>query len=308
MLNSDHLENWFGLPVEIASSDTEFKPSRTIYRFGWSYDHEESPLENLELFLNSPEVSETVAIVFGMDDEVGSDTSQARFLDLLEEHRAKLPKLRGIFLGDIVQEENEMSWIKQDDISRALRIFPALEELRARGQDGLKFQECRHPGLKRLIIETGGMPKDVLHGIAGSEFPELEHLELWLGTEEYGFDGSITDVLPLLNPEIFPKLKHLALGNSDIQNEIAAAVATSPILEQLETLDLSLGVLTDEGAVPLLTSKLLANLKKLNLHRNYLSKVMADRFLSLGIEVDVGGQEEPDKWNNELNYYVAVGE
>jgi hypothetical protein len=115
-------------------------------------------------------------------------------------------------------------------------------------------------------------------------------------------------VLPLLNPEIFPKLKHLALGNSSIQNEVTTAVAASPILEQLESLDLSLGVMTDEGAVPLLTSERLKNLKKLNLHRNYLSKVMADRFVSLGIEVDVGGQEEPDMWNNELNYYVAVGE
>ncbi|MES2922953.1 MAG: STM4015 family protein [Verrucomicrobiota bacterium] len=308
MLNTSHLENWFGLPVEEASGDTDFQPSRKIYRFGWSYDHEEDPLENLKRFLTSPGAGETVAVVFGMDNESGSDTSQDKFLDLLEECRADLPKLRGIFLGDITQEENEMSWIKQTDISRALRLFPNLEELRARGQDGLQFSACRHLGLKKLVIETGGMPKAVLHGLAGSAFPELEHLELWLGTDEYGFDGSISDVLPLLSPEVFPKLKHLALGNSHIQNEVAAAVAGSPILDQLESLDLSLGVLTDDGAVPLLTSERLGNLKKLNLHRNYLSKVMAGRFLSLGIEVDVGGQEEPDQWNNEPHYYVAVGE
>jgi hypothetical protein len=308
MLNNDHLENWFGRPVESASSETKFEPARVIYRFGYSYDAEENPVDNLKLFLDSPDVAETVAIVFGMDDEAGSDTSQGRFIDILEQYQARLPKLRGIFLGDITQEENEMSWIKQDDISRALRVFPDLEELRARGQDGLEFKACRHLGLKRLVIETGGMPKEVLHGIAGSSFPELEHLELWLGTDEYGFDGSITDVLPLLNSDIFPKLKHLALGNSHIQNEVTAAVVASPILDQLESLDLSLGVLTDDGAVPLLTSTRLGNLRKLNLHRNYLSKVMAGRFLSLGIEVDVGGQEEPDTWNNETHYYVAVGE
>ena len=201
-----------------------------------------------------------------------------------------------------------MSWIKQTDISRALSIFPNLEELRARGQEDLEFSACRHLGLKKLVIETGGMPKAVLHGIAGSAFPALEHLELWLGTDEYGFDGTISDVLPLLNPEIFPELKHLALGNSHLQNEVAAAVAASPLLEQLESLDLSLGVLNDEGAVPLLTSERLENLKRLNLHRNYLSKVMAGRFLSLDTEVDVGGQEEPENYNNELQYYVAVGE
>lgn len=308
MLNNAHLENWFGLPVEAATSETEFEPARVIYRFGYSYDVEENPLEIFELFLESPNVAETVAIVFGMDAEGGSDTTQGGFIDRLEKDRVKLPKLRGVFLGDIIQEENEMSWIKQDDISRALRIFPNLEELRARGQDGLKFQACRHTGLKRLVIETGGMPKEVLHGIEGSAFPELVHLELWLGTDEYGFDGSIADVLPLLNPELFPKLRHLALGNSHLQNEVAAAVAGSPILNQLESLDLSLGVLTDEGAVPLLTSDRLGNLRKLNLHRNYLTKVMADRFLSLGIEVDVGGQDQPDQWNDEAHYYVAVGE
>lgn len=308
MLNDSHLENWFGLPVEEATSDTNFQPADVIYRFAWSYDEELDPTIHLERFLASPDVEETIAIIFGMEAEMGNDTNEGRFLDLLDQNRSRLPKLRGIFLGDIVQEENEMSWIPQEDISRALRIFPSLEELRARGQEGLKFEAGAYPGLKRLVIETGGMPKSVLHGISGSSLSSLESLDLWLGTDEYGFDGSIDDVLPLLDPERFPKLKQLTLGNSCIQNEIAAAVAGSAILDHIESLNLSLGTLTDEGAVPLLTDPRLGKLKKLNLHRNYLSKVMADRFKSLGIEVDVDDQEEPDSWNDKLHYYVAVGE
>lgn len=308
MLNDSHLENWFGLPVEEASGDTEFQPSRAVYRFGYSYDVEESPLEHFQRYLESPAVSDTVAIIFGMADESGGETGQDAFLDLLESGRARLPKLRGIFLGDITQEENEMSWIQQGDVSRVLRIFPELEELRSRGQDGLVFQSCRHLGLKRLVVETGGMPKAVLHGIAGSAFPELEHLELWLGTDEYGFDGSLTDVLPLLNPEIFPKLRHLALGNSEIQDEIAAAVADSAILNDLESLDLSLGIMTDEGAEKLLNSPRVKNLRKLNLHRNFISESVANRFRTLGIEVDVDGQEKPAEYGGEIYRYVAVGE
>jgi hypothetical protein len=304
MLNNSHLQEWFGLPVKQVVSDTAFDPATAIYRFGYSYDDEEDPLALFEAFLNSPDVGQTVAVVTGMDNEGGSDTTQAGFLDLLEAHKAKLPGLRGIFLGDILQEENEMSWIKQDDISRALRIFPDLEELRARGQDGLSFQPCQHFGLTKLVIETGGMPKEVLHGVAGSTFPELSHLELWLGTDEYGFDGTIEDVLPFLDPALFPKLKHLTIGNSHLQNEVAAAVADSPILGQLETLDLSLGVMDDEGALALLNSPGIRNLMKLNLHRNYLSPAMAERFLGLGIEVDVGGQEKLDDYGP----YVAVGE
>lgn len=304
MLNQSHLETWFGLPVEEASKDTDFQPEGVIYRFGYNYDNEEDPLKVLELFLNHPAARTAVAIILGMDNESGSDTTQSQFLELLEKHRAQLPALRGLFLGDIVQEENEMSWIKQDDISQALRLFPALEELRSRGQDGLQFQAGRYGALKTLVIETGGMPKAVLQGLADSEFPALERLELWLGEESYGFDGGVEDVLRVLNPAIFPKLRHLALGNSEIAGELVDAIADHPILDQLEILDLSLGTLTDDEAAPLLVSDRVKKLRKLNLHRNFLSKEMSALFQDLGIEVDTEGQEEPD----DDYFYVAVGE
>lgn len=306
MLNSSHLDQWFGLPVEEASATAVFDFPGRIYRFGFSYDDETDPMPLFGRFLASPGVGNVVAIVCGMPGE--SDVSTDGFLDLLEAHHGTLTALRGLFIGDIVQEENEMSWINQGDISRMLRCFPQLEELRARGQTGLDFTPVSHPRLGKLVIETGGMPKQVLHGIAASEFPELTHLELWLGTDEYGWDGGLEDILPLLDPALFPKLKHLALGNSDLQNEIAAAVADAPILDRLETLDLSLGVMTDAGAAPLLNSPRVRKLKKLNLHRNYLSAATAAAFKTLGIEVDVDGQEQPDMWDDEPHYYVAVGE
>lgn len=306
MLNSNHLDQWFGLPVEEATAKTAFDFARKIYRFCYSYDDEADPTPLFEKFLTSPGVEKTVAIVCGLPGE--SDTSFDDFLDLLERHHGHLPALRGLFIGDILQEENEMSWINQGDVSRMLRCFPQLVELRARGQTDLAFSFVQHPNLTKLVIETGGMPKRVLHGIAASEFPALTHLELWLGTDDYGWDGKMEDILPLLNPALFPKLKHLALGNSDLQNEIAAAVADAPILNQLETLDLSLGVMTDAGAAPLLNSPRVRKLKKLNLHRNYLSASTAAAFKSLGIEVDVEGQEKPDTYDNEPHYYVAVGE
>ena len=292
MQTNSHLERWFDLPVEQATAETIFSPAKSIYFFGYSYDDEDvDPVAKLAEFLESPDVEKTIAIVTGMEDEGGSDTTQGRFLDVLEANKAKLPCLRGLFLGDILQEENEISWIKQDDISRALAMFPGLKELIARGQDGLQFKPCEHQSLTKLVIETGGIPKAVLHGIAGSVFPELEHLELWLGTDEYGFDGGIEDVVPLLHPGLFPKLKHLALGNSSIEDKIAAAVAESPLLDRLESLDLSLGTMTDEGAVVLLESPGIKKLKRLNLHRNYLTYAMCARFKALGIEVDTDEQE-----------------
>lgn len=305
-MNDSHLEEWFGLPVEEVTSETDFDFAGKVYRFGFTYDTEEDPAPMLEQFLNSSGVENTVAIVLGMEGE--SDTPLDGFMDVLEANKSKLPNLRGLFIGDITQEENEMSWINQTTISRALQSFPGLEELRSRGGEKLQFEPTRHIGLTKLVIETGGMPKTVLEGIAGSVLPELEHLELWLGTDEYGWDGSMEDVLPILNPALFPKLKHLALGNSVLQNEIAAAVADSPLLDQLESLDLSLGVMTDAGAEPLLNSAGIKKLKHLNLHRNYLTTATTERFKALGISVDVEGQEAPDEYDGELNYYVAVGE
>jgi Leucine Rich repeat len=201
-----------------------------------------------------------------------------------------------------------MSWINQGDLSQALTLFPALEDLRARGQQGLSFSPGHHSGLTSLSIETGGMPKAVLEGLQDSVFPHLERLELWLGTEEYGFDGSLDDVLPFMQQGLFPKLKHLTLGNSDIADEIAQAIAEAPILAQLESLDLSLGTMTDVGAEALVTSQSIRQLKSLNLHRNYLSDAMCQRLQGLGITVDTDGQETPDVYRDEELRYVAVGE
>ena len=307
MLNDSHLAQWFGLPVVSADNLATFRHGEEIYRLGYSYDDEEKPAERLERLLTSPGIEKTTALVLGMDDEHGSEAF-GLFLPVLEAHSDRLPLLKGLFLGDVIQEENEMSWIKQCDISCALDIFPGLTELRSRGQDGLAFSPSRHGALIKLVVETGGMPKEVLRGIAGSDLPNLEHLELWLGTEEYGFDGTLGEVLPFLGTGLFPKLRHLTLGNSELQNEIAVAAAVAPILQQLESLDLSLGVLRDAGAEALLKSPGIRGLKKLNLHRNYLSTSMVERFQEIGVEVDTGGQENPDKWNDEEHFYVAVGE
>ena len=80
------------------------------------------------------------------------------------------------------------------------------------------------------------------------ELAGIEHLELYLGTDDYGWDGSIDDVLPLLADDRFPRLKYLGLRDSEIADGVAQAVAKSPLLEKLDVLDLSLGTLGDEGA------------------------------------------------------------
>ena len=55
----------------------------------------------------------------------------------------------------------------------------------------------------------------------------LEHLELWPARAEGGGDSTAADLEPILSGARLPRLRHLALCNSEIQDEIAAAVATA---------------------------------------------------------------------------------
>ncbi len=301
----DHIKEWFGLKVE------DYQPGAgyglSIPRFAFSYDNEgDFDKEALATYLADPRTATIKALVFGMPGEAG-ETFEATIRTLVE-NAPKFQSLRGIFLGDIIQEENEMSWIEQGDIGLILAAFPKLEELRVRGGASLELSPCGNPGLKSLIIETGGMPTAVLHNLARCSFPNLEHLELWLGDDSYGWEGGVDDVLPVIEPGLFSRLKSLGLRNSIIADELAVAVANAPVLGQLEALDLSLGTMTDQGAEALLASERIRGLASLNLHRNYLTDATLPRLKALGLKVDVGGQESPDEYDGEPHYYVAVGE
>ncbi|GAA3069114.1 STM4015 family protein [Streptosporangium carneum] len=236
------------------------------------------------------------------------DNDPAKAIGLLTEHADRFPALRSLFFGAIEAEECEISWITQGDVTPLLAAFPLLERLDVRGGTGLLFPPVRHDNLRVLRFETGGLPASVVRGVGDSEFPALEYLELWLGTSNYGGDSSVADLESLLTGERLPALRHLGLQDSEIQDEVAAAVAAAPIVARLESLSLSMGILTDEGAEALLSGQPLTHLKRLDLHHHFLTAPMADRvrtaFADAGVKVDLSGQQKPnDDWR-----YVAVSE
>jgi hypothetical protein len=155
-------------------------------------------------------------------------------------------------------------------------------------------------------METGGLDVSVIRSICTSDFPNLEYLELWLGTDEYGANHSVADLQPILSGKLFPKLKYLGLRNCQHADELAGVVVNSPLLQRIETLDLSLGVLTDEGARALLLLPLNTTLKKLNLHYNFISADLIRQLKALPLTVDASkpsNMDEDDEWR-----FVAVGE
>ena len=236
------------------------------------------------------------------------DETSAPVVEALVAARDRLPKLRAIFFGDIIGEECEISWIRQSDVSPLFTAYPQLEHFCVRGAEGLSLGSLKHGRLKSLIIQSGGLGANVVREVAAADLPELEHLELWLGEENYGGDATVADLTPILDGGLFPKLRRLGLRDSQIADQIALAVATAPVVERIRVLDLSLGALTDEGAAALLGSPAIARLEKLDVHHHYCSEEMTAKLQSLGVEVDASEREEPDVYGDEVWRYVSVGE
>jgi hypothetical protein len=189
-----------------------------------------------------------------------------------------------------------------------LAAFPKLQLFRVRGGTGLSFAKAKHENLRALGVETGGLSKKTIAEICQAKFPNLEYLELWLGDAGYGGDCQVSDLQPILTGKAFPKLKYLGLRNSEITDDIAGVIISSPIIKQLETLDLSLGTLSDEGGRALLKLPQNGNLKRLDLHRHFLTNPVIKELKKLPLTLNVADQEKPDDWGDGERRFVAIGE
>jgi hypothetical protein len=291
MAVGEHIEEYQGMPVQDFDPGRGIaNPQKVVYRVGQMEYDGPGIMEVLPAFLDDPRVGEVTALVIGCWSQEGEGNREV--IEALVGARGKLAGLRALFMGDIPYEEQEISWIVQDDLSPLLDAFPQLEELRARGGSGLAFSKLDHAHLKRLILETGGLGKDVVGQICGAKLPELEHLELWLGDDYYGGDVSIEDLQPILSGTLFPKLTYLGLCNCRFADDLAAAVVNAPVVRQLEVLDLSLGNLGDEGARALLALPTDARLRRLDIRHHYVSDEVVAQLRQLPFEVDASDRQE----------------
>jgi hypothetical protein len=284
-------------------------PNHTTYRISLSYEDEGAQwTDRFAAFLDAVPTERITGLVVGAWEEMFEDGASATIVEALVVARDRLPNLRALFFGDIVSEECEISWIQQTDISPLFDAYPKLEYFCVRGGTGLQLGALHHRHLKSLIIQSGGLGAAVTRAAIMADLPALEHLELWLGTDEYGGDTTVADLQPLFSGTYFPNLHYLGLRDSAIADQIALAIAQAPILERIRVLDLSLGTLGDEGATALLASPLVARLAKLDIHHHFCSNDVMARLRQLGIEVDVGEQEVPDVYGGEAWRYVSVSE
>lgn len=400
-----NLTTFRGKKVEDYDADKGIlDPANTCYRIRLSYDDFDNnrKLEDFfEKFAQDPKAKEVKEFIIGIwsYESEGCDeliATMIKYADVLQ-------NVEAIVFGDITYEETEISWIENGDHSRLIASFPNLKEYRVRGGNSLSFKTLIHPKIEKFVVEAGGLDKTTVSQIITGSLPELQHLEIWLGTDNYGANANVHVLRPLLTGNKFPKLKYLGLRNSDISDDIADALSATPkvessdiqikdrvfvltgtlatmkrndakkklealgatigsgitksthylvagekagskmekakkqgipilsesdlikilgddnvssdvshglesVLDRLEILDLSMGTLSDRGALALLNNPKILGLKKLDLHHHYLSDAMMKKVKALPIDVNIEDQEETDEDDGELYRYVSVGE
>ncbi|MFB7470360.1 STM4015 family protein [Kitasatospora sp. NPDC056184] len=321
MTVNNHIEEFHGLPVfdfvTAVDEGAELpEPAAAAWKIAVEFEADQDWTARWQQFLDRVDTSRVTAVVIGEWSQDGPESFAGPLAAILGAAE-RLPALRGLFIGDITFEENEISWIEMVDVTPVLTTFPLLTELVVRGSceesvegegesEGMGLQPVKHEHLRALRFESGGLPREVPQAVAASELPALERLEFWLGVANYGGTTELADLEPFLDGARFPALRHLGLQNSEIEDEIAAAVAHAPVVPRLESLNLSMGVFTDQGATALLEGQPLTHLKALDLHHHYLTDAMQQRLREAlpGVAIDLSGAGEPDdRWR-----YVAVAE
>lgn len=283
--------------IDFQNADSWEGP-QVAYRLRQDYEDEVTTLDRLRELLKQPGVGELSALIIGAWPGACEGQEANEIVAELTASAPQLPGLRDLFFGEMTVEECEVSWINQADLTPLLKAFPQLKSLRVRGGNGLSFSQTRHEALRELAIETGGLSSSTIRDIFLCEFPALEHLELLLGEANYGFDGGVEDLQPVLSGTLYPRLKFLGLMNSEIANDIAAVLVNSPIIDRLEVIDLSMGNLDNEGIQSLTWLAKNTHLKQLNISHHYGSQeAVATLIKAVPFQVVADDRQEPeDEW------------
>ncbi|BAZ17623.1 GUN4 domain protein [Calothrix sp. NIES-4071] len=270
-------------------------------------------VDKLQIILQSPLASNIEALVFGYwYTRSLKDYTFRPVLDELLGASEKFTNLKALFIGDASRFELQNISFVYCNLSYILLAYPQLETLKVRNncyryssysnyEVGLEFSPIRHEKLQTLIIEGVGISNEVFEEICKLELPALEYLELWFGRDRYINHNSINEFISVFYDN-FPKLKYLGLRyyDHDYPDNVAFAIANSPICENLVELDLSMGKIGDEGAKALLKCSAIHQLDTLNISDNCLNNKMVEKISKLDIEV-IADKQNPQR------YYSSYG-
>ncbi|HEY0254544.1 MAG TPA: WGR domain-containing protein [Kofleriaceae bacterium] len=280
-----------------------------IYRCRLSYDEDstDEPFDAelkdlLSAVLAHPSGRYIVEFAFQTNGSSNDDDLQP-LIDVLA--KSAPATTRKLVLGDNV---DQISWHHTGNLGKLWRGVPNLQVLEIETGE-FEVGKMVAPNLERAIFITGGLSKSCGKNIATADMPKVKHLEIYYGTKNYGGSCSVKEVKPLLDRTDLKQLEYLGLKNSEFADDIAKAVVDSKLVKQLKVLDLSLGTMTDAGAAILAANKdKLKHLELLDLHRNYLTKQGIKAVAGLCKKVVTTGQEQADEDGDDVYRYPDITE
>ncbi len=229
-----------------------------------------SMAEVLTALLRHPSGRFVTELVFGFNNDPNEDSLDDLIAVLV---KAAPPTLRKLHLGDFqYPDETEMSWYH---VGNLRKLWPAVPQLRSLIVQGGEFETgpIDLPALTHAEFRTGGLSAASAKAIAAAKWPQIEHLEIWYGDDNYGGTAKVSDVAALLARTDLPKLTSLGLRNTELTDALCGVLPSARLLPQLRRLDLSMGTLTDEGAAVLAAHRdAFKHLATLDVSDNYLSK------------------------------------
>lgn len=192
------------------------------------------------------------------------------------------------------------------DVSRALPGLGKLRRLELQA-GSLQVGSLDLPELRELHVRAGGLPPGTVRAVLAASWPRLESLTLWFGSARYGATSKAADLAPLFSGERFPALRSLALQACEPADEVAAALAVSPLAARLRRLEMSYGLLTDAGVAALASAKASLTLESLVLHDTAVGAAGRAAAQGLAKEVVVdsprGAGNEP---NDSVDHFVPL--
>jgi len=229
----------------------------------------------------------------------------SKAVQALIDHRHELQSLEGIslYLTSMYFPAD-----REDFMARLLEAYPGLRVFAMNiGDWDRQFPSVdelpplRHIGLETLLFSSIRGARGIVERLTNCVLPSLRKLEI----ELWGQDPRAIFLLRDLLGANFPQLRHLGFYKSEDQDYVAAAVVESPMLKQLEVLDLSWGWLTDDGAKALLASREIGGLKKLVLHQHFISPEFIQRLGELPLELEASAVDpEHKEWQSVRSHRI----
>ena len=164
------------------------------YEFTYEdYEEGKEGTDLIEMILADDELPKLDEVIIGSWGSAWENSCQD-IIDKIIENKERFSHIKRLFVGDMDMEDCEVSWIIQGNYNGLLQALPNLESLTIQGSTDLSLGTLESEKLKELEIICGGLPKEVIQSVRDAKLPALEELRLYIGVEDYGFDGSIADI------------------------------------------------------------------------------------------------------------------